>query len=105
MKKTVVVVTSMFAILLGACGQIPGFAATPAAGPTVDIAGSATAQFNTAVAASLTAQPTLPGLVFTDTPVVLVEPSATGTVFPTFTPIATFTIVTNLTTTPTANPR
>ncbi len=103
MKKTVVVVTSMFAILLGACSQIPGFALTPAAGPTVDTAGTATAQFDIAVVQSLTAQPTLPGLVFTDTPVVLVEPSITDTtlpVFPSFTPIATFTTVSNLTTTP-----
>ncbi len=100
MKKTVVVVTSMFAILLGACSQIPGFAPTPAAGPTVDTAGTATAQFDIAVVQSLTAQPTLPGLVFTDTPVVLVEPSVTATAFPSFTPIASFTTVPNLTTTP-----
>ncbi len=100
MKKTVVVVTSMFAILLSACSQIPGFAATPATKPNVNTAATSDAQFKTAVVETLTAQPTLPGPVFTDTPAVLVASSVTATEFATFTPIASFTAVPNLTTTP-----
>ncbi len=56
MKKTVVVLVSMFALLLSACTSI--FSPTPGTEPTVDTAG--TSVFQTAVAQTLTAQPTFP---------------------------------------------
>ncbi|MBN2117071.1 MAG: hypothetical protein JW730_10890 [Anaerolineales bacterium] len=99
MKKTVVV-ASIFAILLSACSQIPGFSPTPAAGPTVDTAGTSDAQFQTAVVQSLTAQPTLPADSAIDTAVLPVEPSATDTAIETFTPFATVAPFSDLTTTP-----
>jgi hypothetical protein len=97
MKKTVVVVTSMFAILLSACSQIPGLGPAPVTGPTVDTSG--TSVFQTAVVQTLTAQPTtLPPVSATDTATlpVMVEsptlPPATDTqvVIPTltFTPVS-----------------
>ncbi len=104
MKKTVVVVTLMFAILLNACSQIPGFGPTPAAGAQGDTAGTATAQFNIAVMESLTAQaqPTLTATSVTDTatlPVLVELPTLPP---PTDTPVSlpTFSPVPNLTTTP-----
>ncbi len=67
MKKTVVVLISMFALLLSACSQIPNFNPTPATGPTVDTAGTADAQFQTAVVQTLTAQSMLSPVPVTDT--------------------------------------
>jgi hypothetical protein len=96
MKKTVVILASMFALLLSACSQLPGFGSTPAAGPTLD----ATSVFGTAVAKTLTAQPTLPSVSVTDTATPPVMPADTETPFATWTPFATFTLPPNLTTTP-----
>ncbi len=36
MKKTVLVLVSLLALLFGACSQIPGFTPTPGTGPTVN---------------------------------------------------------------------
>ena len=52
MRKNGVVLGFVLAILLGACSQLPGFTPTPGTGPTADL-------FNTAVAQTLTARPTL----------------------------------------------
>lgn len=70
MKKTVLVLVSVLALLLGACGQIQlPTIATPTAGtgPTVDSAATSDALFQTAVAQTLTARPTLPSGPPTDT--------------------------------------
>lgn len=56
MKKTVLVLVSLLALLVSACSQIPGLTATPATGPTVD----PNSQFQTAVAQTLTARATVP---------------------------------------------
>ncbi len=100
MNKTVVVLTSILAILLSACTAI--FTPTPGAGPTVDAA-AGTSVFQTAVVQSLTAQPTLPVVSATETatlpiesPVVAVTDTPTATLPPT----ETFTLPPNLTTTP-----
>ncbi len=102
MKKTIVV-TSMLAILLSACSQIPGLGPAPVNGPTADTAG--TAVFQTAVVQTLTAQSTtLPPVSATDTatPPIVVEsptlplPTDTQVVIPTL----TFTSAPDLTTTP-----
>ena len=63
MKKTVVVLVSMLALLVNACSQLPGLTPTPATGPTVD----PNSQFQTAVAQTLTARATLPSGSVTDT--------------------------------------
>ena len=63
MKKTVIVLVSMLALLVSACSQIPGFTPTPGSGPTVD----PNSQFQTAVALTLTARATLPAGSVTDT--------------------------------------
>jgi len=100
MKKTVVVLGSILALLLGACSQIPGFTPTPGTGPTVDSAATSDALFKTAVAQTLTAQPTVTS---TSAPVTntAVIPAASPTLVATDTP----TLVTDLTTTPvTATP-
>lgn len=99
MKKTVVVLGSILALLLGACSQIPGFTPTPGTGPTVDSAATSDALFKTAVAQTLTAQPTV---TFTSAPVTntAVIPVASPTLVPSDTPVASFTPVTDLTTTP-----
>jgi hypothetical protein len=97
MKKTVVVLGWIFALLIGACGQIPGFTPTPGTGPTVDTAGTSDALFRTAVAQTLTAQPTLTAASVTDTVTpVLVTPGPLTT----DTPLATSTLFADLTTTP-----
>jgi len=70
MKKTVVVLGSILALWLGACSQIPGFTPTPGTGPTVDSAATSDALFKTAVAQTLTAQPTLVTAPTIDTPTV-----------------------------------
>ena len=99
MKKTVVVLGSILALLLGACSQIPGFTPTPGTGPTVDSAATSDALFKTAVAQTLTAQPTVTS---TSAPVTntAVIPVASPTLVPSDTPAASFTPVTDLTTTP-----
>jgi len=99
MKKTVVVLGSILALLLGACSQIPGFTPTPGTGPTVDSAATSDALFKTAVAQTLTAQPTVTS---TSAPVTntAVIPVASPTLVPSDTPVASFTPVTDLTTTP-----
>jgi hypothetical protein len=63
MKKTVLVLVSLIALLFGACSQIPGLTPTPGTGPTINPGD----QFNTAVAQTLTARPTLPSIPVTDT--------------------------------------
>lgn len=92
MKKTVVLV-SLFALLFGACSQIPGLTPTPGtvSSPTIN----PDDQFNTAVAQTLTAQPTLPAGAVSDTPTIPVAspvlsntdtPTAVNTETPSFTP-------------------
>ena len=97
MQKTVVVLSSIFALLLGACSQIPGFTPTPGTGPTVDSAATSDALFKTAVAQTLTAQPTVTSVPATPTAVI---PVASPTLVATDTPPATATTLANLTTTP-----
>jgi hypothetical protein len=97
MQKTVVVLGSIFALLLGACSQIPGFTPTPGTGPTVDSAATSDALFKTAVAQTLTAQPTVTSVPATPTAVI---PVASPTLVATDTPLATPTTLVNLTTTP-----
>ncbi len=97
MQKTVVVLSSIFALLLGACSQIPGFTPTPGTGPTVDLAATSDALFKTAVAQTLTAQPTVTSVPATPTAVI---PVASPTLVATDTPPATATTLANLTTTP-----
>jgi hypothetical protein len=100
MKKTVVVLTSIFALLLSACTAI--LSPTPGTGPTVDTVGTSDALFKTAVAQTLTAQPTLP--VVTDTatlPVVVESPTTLPTDTQVVIPAQTSTFpASNLTTTP-----
>jgi len=98
MRKTVVVLGSIFSLLLGAC--LPIFNSTPGPGPTVDAAGTSDALFKTAVAQTLTAQPTLPPVAFvTSTAVVSVaSPTSPATLAPT--EIQSFTPLPDLTTTP-----
>ena len=67
MKKTVLVLASLLALLFGACSQIPGFTPTPGTGPTVDSVATSDAMFKTAVAQTLTARATLPAGSVTDT--------------------------------------
>ena len=97
MKKNVVVSGLVLALLLGACSQIPGFTPTPGTGPIVSSTETSGALFNTAVAQTLTAQPTFTSVPVTETVVI---PVASATLSPTNTPEATFTLPANLTTTP-----
>ena len=97
MKKRVVVLGSILALILSACSQIPGFTPTPPTGPTVDSAATSDALFKTAVVQTLTAQPTFTSVPVTDTPVI---PVASSTLPATDTPPATPTLVIDLTTTP-----
>lgn len=92
MKKTIVVLVSIFALLFGACSQIPGLTPTPESGPTVN----PDDLFKTAVAQTLTARPTLPSGPVTDTatatvasPVVPATDTATPILFDSGTPTAT----------------
>ena len=62
MKKSVVVVISIIALLSGACGQIPGLTPTPGTGPTVN----PDDQFKTAIAQTLTARPPATSPAVTD---------------------------------------
>jgi hypothetical protein len=97
MKKTVVVLGLSLALWLGACSQLPGFTPTPATGPTVDSQATSDALFKTAVAQTLTAQPTFTSIPVTDTAVI---PVASATLPATDTPAVTATLITDLTTTP-----
>jgi len=97
MKKIVVVLGLSLALWLGACSQLPGFTPTPATGPTVDSQATSDALFKTAVAQTLTAQPTFTSIPVTDTPVI---PVASATLPATDTPAVTATPITDLTTTP-----
>jgi hypothetical protein len=99
MKKSVVVLGSMLALLLGSCSQIPGFTPTPGTGPTVDSAATSDALFKTAVAQTLTAQPTATSTSVPNT-VTPVIPVASPTLVPSDTPAASATSTTDLTTTP-----
>ena len=93
MKKTVVVLGSMLALVLGACLPFSP-TPTPGTGPTVDLAQTVDAALTIAVAQTLTAQPTVAPV--TNTPVLASPiPAATET------PVATFTPVVDLSATPT----
>jgi hypothetical protein len=97
MKKTVVILGSIFALVLGACSQLPGFTPTPVTGPTVDSAATSDALFKTAVALTLTAQPTVTSIPATPTAVI---PVASPTLVSSDTPAVPATLATDLTTTP-----
>jgi uncharacterized repeat protein (TIGR01451 family) len=60
MKKTVLALGLLSALLVGACGQLPFFTPTPPTGPTSDSAATQDALFKTAVAQTLTARATSP---------------------------------------------
>jgi len=100
MKKTVVVLASIFALLLSACTSI--FSPTPGTEPPADTAG--TSVFQTAVAQTLTAQVTLPPVFVTDTATLpvfespVIPPTETPTGFVIDMP--TSTLPADLTTTP-----
>jgi hypothetical protein len=84
MQKTIVVLGSILALLLSAC--LPIFTPTPGPTPTVDTAGTSDALFKTAVAQTLTAQPTVSptAVPATNTSVVAVaSPTPTLVAFPT----------------------
>lgn len=76
MNKTVLVLASLLALLVGACSQIPGFTPTPGTGPTLNPDN----QFQTAVAQTLTAR----AASVTDTATV---PAATDTAIATASPV------------------
>lgn len=93
MKKTVVALGLICALSLGACQGI--FTPTPPSGPTVDVAGTSDALFKTAVALTLTAQPSVTETVSVPTPtasstavVAVASPTllATDTAIPTSAP-------------------
>lgn len=102
MKKTVLVLVSVLALLFGACSQIPGLTPTPGSvsSPTVN----PDDQFQTAVAQTLTAQPTLPSdaitatatPVVTETPTLVASPVLSNTDTPTAVQNATATLVPDL---------
>ena len=112
MKKTVIVLVSVLALVVGACSQIPGLTPTPGTGPTVD----PDSLFQTAVAQTLTARATLPSGSVTETATAPVAspvlsstdtatsvPSATlpvtdtpASTVPTDTPVAGLTATSNL---------
>ncbi|HLO17712.1 MAG TPA: hypothetical protein VK206_22975 [Anaerolineales bacterium] len=73
MQKTIIVLGSILALLLSAC--LPIFTPTPGPTPTVDTAGTSDALFKTAVAQTLTAQPTITVVPPTNTSVVAVASS------------------------------
>ena len=83
MKKTAFHLGLIFAFLLGACSQIPGLTPTPGTGPTVDSAATSDALFKTAVAQTLSAQPSATSAPLTDTA------TASPVLPPTETPTAT----------------
>jgi hypothetical protein len=81
MRKTVLALVSALALLLGACGQIqlPIPLPTAGTGPTVDSAATSDALFQTAVAQTLTAQPTLPAGPATETATPVASPVLSNT--------------------------
>ena len=86
----------ILSFIIGACSQLPGFTPTPGTRPNVDSTATSGALFNTAVAQTLTAQPTFTSIPATPTAVI---PVASPTLPPTDPPTATATPVTDLTTT------
>ena len=89
MKKTVIVLVSILALLSGACSQIPGLTPTPGTGPTIN----PDDQFKTAIAQTLTARPpvasvTAPAATDTTTP----SPSPSPVISSTESPTATQTL-------------
>jgi len=95
MKKTVVVLASILALVLSAC--FPLLTSTP--GPDTILDPAATSLFQTAVAQTLTAQPTLTSAPVTNTAVIsAASPTLPATLPPTVP--ETPTPVPNLTTTP-----
>ena len=103
MKKTAVFYISILALFIGACSQIPGLTPTPGTGPTVDSAATSDALFKTAVAQTLTARPTLPSGVVTDT-AVPTEPVSSPVVPSTDTATPLASPITSLSDTPAATP-
>jgi hypothetical protein len=87
MKKTVLVLLSLLALLFGACSQIPGLTPTPGtvSSPTVN----PDDLFKTAVAQTLTALPTLPSGSVTETPTPVASPVLAITDTATLVPSAT----------------
>ena len=82
MKKIVLALGLTFALLVGACGQLPFFTPTPPSGPTSDSAATQDALFKTAVAQTLTARATSPSAPATNTaasPVIATTDTATAT--------------------------
>jgi hypothetical protein len=75
MKKTVIVLVSVLALLVGACSQIPGFTPTPGTGPTID----PDSLFQTAVAQTLTARATQPSGSVTETATTVASPVVSNT--------------------------
>ena len=77
MKKTIVVLVSMLALISGACSQLPGLTPTPGTGPTIN----PDDLFKTAIAQTLTARPpaTLPAATETETPSPTVSPVISNT--------------------------
>jgi hypothetical protein len=97
MKKTVLVLVSMLTFLMGACQGLP--IPTQPSGPTVDSAATSDSLFRTAVAQTLTAQPSpTPPSVSETTTLPVESPVLPATDTPT--PIETATLVVDLTTTP-----
>jgi hypothetical protein len=73
MRKGVVVLVSLLALLLGGCQGLFTPTPAPGPGPTVDSAATANSQFNTAVAQTLTARPTDTAASITETATLPVE--------------------------------
>ncbi len=94
MKRNVIVLVSMLALLSGACSQIPGLTPTPGTGPTVN----PDDQFKTAVAQTLTARPSATSAAVTDT---ATAPLNTETPTPTASPVISVTDTVAVTQTPT----
>jgi hypothetical protein len=102
MKKNVLVLATLLALLFGACSQIPGLTPTPgtASSPTIN----PDELFQTAVAQTLTALPTLPSGSVTDTAIPGLEttpPPDTETPTPVASPVLSNTDTPGVTQTPT----
>ena len=101
MKKTFIL-GLIVAFALGACVlptiPTPNTGSTPNTGATADVAGTVDALLKTAVAQTLTAQPTITSAPATDTPITFVEASPIP--ITTESPTATLTSIADLTTTP-----
>jgi len=100
--KMTVILGSIVALALGACVlpaiSTPNTGSTPNIGPNADVAGTVDAMLKTAVAQTLTAQPTVTSALPTDTPITFVESSPVPVT--TDSPTATLTSIPDLTTTP-----